>query len=764
MMTTREQAYISVCEELNEPTLSQVQEILKHEDARLDLSGVYLPPRHFRCVLQLVEERPDIDELNLDGAKLSVEEARLLKKFLLRSCVSKLSLQRVKLDAASANFIRDLCIENPNLVSVALTDTCIPSSLIDEIMLIVDLNRCNAESLHLTSTPGVQQESSSVARWRLCSEKKNPSFSMTPNSLSNMTRRLVDQFVASQESVFSDLSFQPHFFDHPVQGMEAIRWATYSGLAKFQEPELGKSKACFSPSVHYDNRNLCAALNVLRLYDNLSKSLVHRRYTQPGLYVFRLFVDRSPVEVCVDDLVPCVHVGQTCVILGMSSCSSPFYAALLEKAVAKVIGGYRSIQELSLGDCIELLTGCTYFELNLIGHSISTSTTFDVLHALIENGHKLVACAVPRTSIEERMFEEGGVCCGAPYTVLKMFVCRRNDTHYAFLLQVAAPSTGKPLKCAFEYDIYQTEEVNGHCVFWLTLEDFAVLFEHALLLLWPFEDALLDLQTSVELHSASETSLVRSQFARNPSFLIQNEGNSPSAVLVSLLASSAPDIHNETRCFFHRAAGAGIGAPLRRYNISENNAIFESDEFKVGEGSLFFNLFPTESLQMTLSSRVPSSFRIRISAAENVSVKQLPDVMASSTFFGQWNTVLRTKRFSDDIFRLEKAGAEFTGSLLLALSQSTRSTPPFPVGVFGWKGTSIDVVDVTKPHFSTQEERSTVCVHGFMLTLAADESFFLLPYCFGGRCPADYDLTVFCKESFTHSRVKTASVLRCKKT
>ncbi|CBZ25614.1 putative calpain-like cysteine peptidase [Leishmania mexicana MHOM/GT/2001/U1103] len=763
MTVTREQSYISVCRELNDLPLRQVQEALKYGDARLDVSGIYLPRKHFRCVLQFIEERPDIEELILDGVNIGVEEVKLLKESLLRSCVSKLSLQRIKLDSASAKIIRQLCIENSNLVSVVLRETCIPSYLVDEIMLIVDLNRLNAESSSSTSTAEAQQKASGVGRWILFRGRKDRDFCGTVKLSTSVTRKVVDGFVTSYDSVFSDISFQQDAFNHPVAGTEAIRLNRYSALHSFQEAKLGNSKAPFSPSPYYNNQNLCAALNVLTFYNALCKSLVVKRYDKAGLYVFRLFAGGSPVEVYVDDLVPCIHVDATCTIVGLNSCSSPFYAAVLEKAVAKAIGGYRYIQELSLRDCIELLTGCTAFEVNLLRRS-SFSTTFDTLRALSEYGHKLVACAIPRTSIEEQTFEESGVWCGIPYAILKTDVCRKKGIHYVFLIQVAAPSNGRALKYAFEYEMYKTEEVNGNCVLWVTFEDFAATFERLFLLLWPFDDAVSDHKNTVEFQVASESLSASSQFAKNPSFLLQNEGKNSSPVMVSLSTFSASDVAIGAKCLFYKAANTENGASLRRYNVCENNALFDSEVFEGNEGSFFFNLLPTERLQMTLSSRVPSSFRIGISSVENVTAIQLPDIMTSSTLSAKWNTFFKAKRFSDDIFQLNRISGGITVSLVLALSQTTGNSPPFPLGVLGWKGTSIDIVDAANPHFSTQQERSTVCVHSFLLTLGAGESVFILPYCCGNRCPDDYDLTVFCKESFTQSRVKTASVLRCTKT
>ncbi|GET87818.1 calpain-like cysteine peptidase, putative [Leishmania tarentolae] len=593
--------------------------------------------------------------------------------------------------------------------------------------------------------------------------KKDNDFSVTLKLFPSATRKVVDSFVTSYESVFNDISFPPDTFNHPVAGTETIRWNKYHALHFYQEDELGNFKATFRPSRHYNNRNLCAALNILSFYDSLYKALALKQYPEAGLYVFRLFVSGSPVEVYVDDLVPCVHEGATCTIIGLNSCSSSFYAAILEKAVAKAIGGYRYIQELSLGDCIEILTGCTCFEVNLLNRS-SFSTAFDTLRALSEYGHKLVACAIPRTSFEEQTFEESGVCCGIPYAILKTDVCRKNGVHHAFLIQVAAPSRGKALRYAFEYEMYKTEEVNGNFVSWLTVEDFAATFERVFLLLWPFGDVVWDHKTTVEFQVKSKYLSASSQFANNPSFLIQNKGRNSSPVMVSLSASSASDTPIGAQCFFYKAPNTENVDTTRLYNVCENNAFFQSGVLEGSEGSLFFNLLPRERLQMTLSSYVPSSVRIQISSVENVDASQLPETMASSTFSAQWNTLLKAKRFSDDIFQLSRITDGCIATLVLALSQTPSRSPPFPIGVLGWKGTSVDVVNVAKPHFCTQQERRTACVHSFVLTLAAGESLFLLPYCRGSRCPDDYALTVFCNETFAQSRVKAASVLQCTKT
>lgn len=761
MITTREQAYLAVCKELNERPLQQLREALELAVTGLDVSNIYVPRRHLRCVLRLVEERPEIDSLVLDGTSIGADEARLLKEFLPRSCVSMLSLQRIKLDAVSTAIIRQLCIEHPSLVSINLKDTCIPAAVADEILLIVDLNRLNAASLRSMGTEGARHEACAAPRPPLCRQRENQSLSTGPSISSAETRRLVDDFVASYENLFADPTFPPQAFDHPVSGIETIRWGDYSTYRRARSTERGGVWAGFQPSALYSNHSLCATLNVLRFYDVLSRSLLLKGYPEAGLYVFRLFIGGQPVEVCVDDLIPCKYVDGDCKVVGLDVCSAPFHAAVLEKAVAKVMHGYRNAEQLSLRDCIELLTGSTCFEIDLVGQSMPSYDAFDSLRNLLDLGHKLAACVIPRTLIERQTLEDSGVCCGIPYAVLKTDVCFKNGAHYAYLIQVAAPSCGKVLKYAFEYGPYHTEEVNGNCVSWMTLEDFAVTFEMAFLILWPFDEALSDHKRTADFFVTTESSSASSQFARNPTFAIQNKGNGSSGVMVSVIAANSSRVEGGAKCLFYKSAGGESADDVRRYDICEANALFESAVFNESEGSVFFSLRPKERLQMTLSSRAATGFTVRISSVESVRAVQLPDAMPSLTFSSSWTTAFHSKRFSDDIFCLRSASGKRLTRVVLALSQTTDDRPPFPIGVLGWKGSSSDVVEVEKPHFATQQERSVVCVHSIVLSLTGGENFFLLPYCCGGQCPNGFKLTVFSDTKLTQRRVNSRTVLQC---
>ncbi|KPI89951.1 putative calpain-like cysteine peptidase [Leptomonas seymouri] len=751
--------YLEICNDVKESPLHQLEDLLKSDVQKIDVSNIYLPRKHFRCLFQFIEERPDVEELVLDGASLTTEDVELLKECLLHSCVSKVSLRQNKLNATSATALRQLCMSNPGILEINLEGTCIPSSKIDEIQLIVNLNRLNADSLRSSSVATVQNESLRIDRWRLCREGCKIDHAFQLQLKPQSARSVIDAFVLARESFFCDPSFTIDDFNHPLANIEAIRWGSYCELDPLQKGLQNQEELEFTESIFYNNTSLCAGLNALRFYDALTKSLLLRSFPQAGLYVFRLFIDGDFAEVVVDDILPCLMPDDKCLLMGINSCSHPFYGALLEKAIAKAIGGYKHLEELSFCDYIELLTGGTSFGIDLRARAFNSTATFELLRSLSENGQKLVACLISCSEREVQACKSDGISCGLPYTIIKADVCRKNGVHYAYLLQIVTPFSQKSIKYAFEFDTFKSTEMNGRMVIWMTLEDFAVVFGQVYLILWSFEDAASEYKMTKEFPALITASVDSTLFADNAAFYIENEGNSASGVMVSLQPSGDIDASNRVKCLFYKYIELGRGTLARRYDVCDKNALFQSDEFSCNGGSVFFNLLPREKLQLSIASQMKVSFTVKFSAVEDVKVTSFPNTMISSRLAGKWNTTVCCKRLSDRIVCLTNGTQECITHCIVALAQLRSQNPPFPIGVFGWIGGSADVVSISAPHFSTALERSIMGVHSIFLPIYPGEHLFILPYCCGIKCADTFELTVFSVSGMSRTVFDTADFL-----
>lgn len=751
--------YLSICRNLNQTPLRQLEELIKNGTEKIDVSTIYLPRKHFSCLLRFIEERPDIQDLVLDGTVLETDDVKALKDCLLHACVSKLSLRNIKLDASGASTLRQLCMSNPNIVEIYLEGTCVPSSKVDEIQLIVSLNRLNADSLRSSSVVAAKNESSRVDRWQLCREACKLARGVDTFFEPQSARSIIDDFVLSHETQFCDPYFTAENFAHPVSAFETIRWSSYCELDDFQKPMHGADEFRFVESVYYNNACFCAALNALRSYGELTKAFLLKSFSQAGLYVFRLFQDGAITEVAVDDILPCVLSGDTITLVGLNSCCHPFYGALLEKAVAKLRGGYKEIERLSFCDCIELLTGGTTFEINLRARTFNSTISFELLRSLSESNHKLVACLIPRSQREAQACENDGIFGGLPYTVLKADVCRKNGFHYAYLLQVATPFSDKAVRYAFEYEAFKSSVVNGRLVVWMTLEDFAVVFGLVYLTLWSFEDAASEHKTIKEFSGTSAASTESTLFANNSAFLIENLGNGAGGIMVTISSCSSAAATNKAKCLFYRHVELGHGNVSRRYDICDKNAVFQSDNFSGGNGSIFFNLLPREKLQLSIASDLKAAFTVRFSMVENVKVNSCPDAMVASRLISEWNTAVGGKRLSEQIVCLRNTGLECNSHSVVALAQLVSPSPPFPIGFFGWVGESADVVSVSAPQFSSALERSIMTVHSIFFPVGPGECLFILPYCCGIKCPNEFDLTIYSVVEMSRTLFATADFL-----
>lgn len=114
--------------------------------------------------------------------------------------------------------------------------------------------------------------------------------------------------------------------------------------------------------VHQENLKdnfLLSALSGIAEKYNLVSRLFKSKTTSPhGIYQISLWLNGQPKTIIVDDLFPCIPKGNPIV---SRSPSNEIWVLLLEKAIAKIVGSYFTLQQLSIEDSLLMLTGCPTF-------------------------------------------------------------------------------------------------------------------------------------------------------------------------------------------------------------------------------------------------------------------------------------------------------------------------------------------------------------------------------------------------------------------
>ena len=114
--------------------------------------------------------------------------------------------------------------------------------------------------------------------------------------------------------------------------------------------------------VHQENLSdyaLASALSgIAEKYNMITRLFLTRDTSLYGIYQIQLWLNGQKRIVVVDDLFPCIPMGNPLVT---RSPSNEIWVLLLEKAVAKLLGNYYRIQSLTLVDSLLLLTGCPTF-------------------------------------------------------------------------------------------------------------------------------------------------------------------------------------------------------------------------------------------------------------------------------------------------------------------------------------------------------------------------------------------------------------------
>lgn len=597
--------YRYISEWLGCKVYSDLLEGLEKSPNELNLSRYVYSSKFFDCVIHFLERRSEIEVLDVSGMQVPTDQLVRLFAVLRSSSVTRLVLCNVHLDNTSGAALKDLAVACAGLHVVDLSGTGLSSEVEYAIHLQTEINRMQWEVNQTRWRKAVVPETAKIWRWRM--ESWNEDCFMgachCSTEVCDASCRDIMNNAATSGAPFTDNSFPP---DTALKNSD-IKWVRVSSLV---EDQRDQNECCVGDkplvaSVINDTSNLRAALSVVQQVSYLLRHLCIWKLPCIGAFAFRFFSGDTPIEVVIDDFIP--MIGDRPAGIHHESNSGDYWGCLVEKAFAKLHGGYKNITGVGLGYALSCLTGGICFELqmkNLKKH-VSVADIFRFLKDCVRKRRIVAFHANPEIERAFRCLEEIGIIPFTPY-LLTAVEAPNADSGYTCVVRFSSLND-KPI----EYIGATPHLVKDGIVEFpsnsMHLEHAISYFERIGLLLWPHGDPLYIHRHVIEYPccclGGSDTV---STFASNPSFLLSNNSNSEKEVVLVVRASSRDnEMHDEwTQLHIFKYSADGLGG-MRRCDVCPRNELLSTKKAKGGEVGLVVLLKGNESLQVTVSSSAP---------------------------------------------------------------------------------------------------------------------------------------------------------------
>jgi hypothetical protein len=470
--------------------------------ARIDLTGVYLGPKHAIALSKMVAAQyfPLLNTVNFSGNGLSPEAIVALADALRgSSTIEHVSVKGNMLDTISGNVLLQLVKDNYRISALDVSDCSLPESVVESIALQCTLNlhkqrecetarkdlavilqaqvevpRClldevwesasNAGDIVLDDDVALDELSLAVADEQDDSSATGPehqgysgrsldlakagddaSFYALPKLLSAQ-QCLSSVSICASSELFSDKEFPPSMSS--ITGLRPsvapsclaqIEWRRLSDLIPVEEIVVDGRGPIEHNSVVRTRYFICAA-NALRGLEGVRAATCVKAHPDLGLYVFRFIKLGKPVDVVVDDFVPCWNKEALTIpeeqnagamLWGRSATPWPVATAhhpgatndvwitLLEKAYAKLHGSYQAISRGSTQAALQDLTGgvasklrWTLGDLRYHGRAL-----YDVIRRALVMRSTVLLKPHAVTHMQTRAFDAVGLVANAYYVV-----------------------------------------------------------------------------------------------------------------------------------------------------------------------------------------------------------------------------------------------------------------------------------------------------------------------------------------------------------
>ncbi|KAF2894265.1 hypothetical protein ILUMI_11906 [Ignelater luminosus] len=222
-----------------------------------------------------------------------------------------------------------------------------------------------------------------------------------------------------------------------------------------------------------------SALIVLIERENLIRSLfITQKLCPQGVYQIRLCKDGVWTTILIDDFVPCDEDG--CLLFAYAT-RKQLWIPLIEKAAAKLFGCYEALNNGSVIEALNLLTGAPCEDLHLHKGDCDDDLVWSSLVVARKAFFVMVSCCNPPCmNLEKADIEKRGLRSEHLYSILD--VCEIEGLR---LLQLRDPMdidnwNGDWSNYSHLWTPYLQERLlpNGpqHGTFWMTFEDFTKFF------------------------------------------------------------------------------------------------------------------------------------------------------------------------------------------------------------------------------------------------------------------------------------------------
>lgn len=729
--------YEQLCTHYGQKKIVELEIQLQNEQSVIDASCFYLPRKHLKCICVLLQERSELTGVRLDDCTFDAEDFTLLFESLRESRICSISLKNVKMSVCDGEQLRELCKINPHITEVNLDGTLLPESLAGTILVAVELNKSLEEEHFVKGAYSIlvsKKINSPITRFVSHNHIQRKISSVFRNHLS--IAKVMNDVISREQEHFTDtkFNFEEDWFNKHFLN---VFWERGCSVTSDTQNICSGNFPVIQSTIRR-NENLCTALNILQQDENLKNLILPQNMVDIGCFSFRFFIAGTPVEVIIDDLLPFQKEDNQLITLSLHSTSNDIWGSLVEKAMAKLFGGYSVLSSFSSSEYLSLLTGglCCDQELRNY-HFTDVTKNFHSFRSIILNKSKVFGVAIPGDKCKEKALAEKGIVPNFLYTVISTDFYKL-DYSMEYLVQLIGPPNSIVFQDAVNCGRHHETTYLGFPVFWMRFEDFCVYFDKiiSLFLTFPYHFGKIKNQIK-KVESVVERSSVSSSFALNPSFCIEHTGTKDASFFFFLEWNEEP-IKNKGIHLYP------LEDSCRKYDISKKNQVNSPQIINEKFSGITCEMKPGERYQVTLSSESKCNCILNVLSEGTYNIFPLQNYLLSKEVKDIWDFFYDGVRTPKNIYSFTNTTLSNQNRFIVCLSQELTEHQPYGVSLLVWTNRVLSEVKLfQKPDIETEVVCDTLVVFNFSFKLEPGRSFFLLPRRHDKECPLPFNLTVY---------------------
>ncbi|KAH8611277.1 putative Calpain family cysteine protease [Trypanosoma vivax] len=736
-VVTVAEEYTRISKQLGIKIYSGLVDALKKCPKEFDLSMYMYSHSFFECIIRLTERRCELEKLDLSGMQIPTDKLLVLFALLKDTSVKYLILRNVPLNATAGKALKALVIEHEGLHYVDTTKTNLPEELDYAVQLQVEINRMKFAELGAKSQKAVEPEAPKLCRWRLESWIDDVSTSGVPVIADNSDYcdRIMQRAIENRV-IFTDDDFPP---EKALKGSR-IQWARVGSLvhSKKERELCCTGGRTLIPSAINDSINLCAALNIVQQVHYLRKSLCFWRLPEIGAFAFRFFVGKCAVEVVVDDRIPVI--GKIPVGIHHPVDCGDYWGCLVEKAFAKLHGGYDNISGISFSYALSCLTGgvCFAIEASKLKERQGDTDMFKFIRNSMNAKRIIAFIAKPRKKEAALALKEMNIIPNMTYLLSNLNVYKGNNSYHSYVVKFSQPDdmTSKSTFCIPSLLVRDAPDLSGE---WMSLEHVLTYFDKPCILLWPHGDPLAIRKYVVERPSPcfGGPDYV-STFANNSSFFLSNPDKFEKEIMLVLRSDKGDQSVANSQLQMHIFKGyRDSSGPVLRCDICSRNELLSTKKTKGGEVGLVISLRGNEDLQITTSASFNCFCILSATCCDSFELVPLP-LPKCHTFASKWDidSALRPS------LTLVNNTEQICNSVTVAISQGISSDHLIGIGLQVKCVESVVLGDV-QPIHTTEFRADPLVVFRLSISVHPGQIYNFVPLFRKLWGPVEFSMSVY---------------------